>query len=115
MLGSFQHSAWGHAPSDAMSVTLRDSILRSIAQVPCTSAMPPIMQDRPDGSEPDLNGVVDQVQEILLGPMLQSMRSSNPSGPDLAPALGKIMDGFRTLNAAIANPASSGESQSMDS
>ena len=38
---------------------LRDSVMR-------------IMQDRPSGAEPDLNTVVDQVQDILLGPMLHT-------------------------------------------
>lgn len=103
------------AKSTRSVCTLRDSIVN-------------IMHDRAPGTEPDLNAVVDQVQELLppwflflwqrkpwpLGPMLQNMQASNPGGPDLAPALRTIMDGFRSLNTAIATAPEVSEAQSMD-
>ena len=37
--------------------------------------------------ETDLNVVVDQVQNVLLGPLMQNLRAQNPDAPDITPAL----------------------------
>ena len=51
--------------------------------------------------ETDLNVVVDQVQNVLLGPLMQNLRAQNPDAPDITPALTQILDGFRGLNAIV--------------
>lgn len=45
--------------------------------------------------------VVGRVQDIILGPVLESIRASNPGAPDVGPAVAKIMEGFRSLNAVL--------------
>ena len=61
-----------------------------------------IVQGSNDGSgEADLNDVVDQVQNVLVGPLMQSLQASNPNCPDISPALKQILDGFRGLNAIV--------------
>ena len=64
-----------------------------------------ILQKRDATGEEDLNQVVDQVQHVLLGPIMDNIRQSNPNAPDIAPAIGQILAGFRGLNAAISMPS----------
>ena len=79
--------------------------------------MSKIMASR-DGSAPeaDLNQVVDQVQNVLLGPILENMRATNPTAPDIGPAISQILSGFRGLNSAIASSigSSDGGVETMD-
>ena len=35
--------------------------------------------------EPDMNSIVDQVQQVLLGPMMQNIKATNPNAQILAP------------------------------
>ena len=51
--------------------------------------------------EADLNDVVDQVQNVLVGPLMKNFQASNPECPDITPALKQILDGFRGLNALM--------------
>lgn len=53
--------------------------------------------------------MVDQVQNVLLGPILDNIKSANPNAPDIAPAIGQILNGFRGLNAAISTVTSADE------
>jgi hypothetical protein len=53
------------------------------------------------GGEADLNNVVDQVQNVLLGPLLQNIKSANPGAPDISEPLAQILNGFRGLNAVV--------------
>ena len=78
-----------------------------------------ILANRDTGApETDLNQVVHQVQTVLLGPVLESMKVNNPNGPDIGPAITQILAGFRGLNAAIATtasaPAPTDDAQTMD-
>ena len=60
-----------------------------------------IVQGSTSSNEADLNDVVDQVQNVLVGPLMQSLQASNPNCPDITPALKQILDGFRGLNAIV--------------
>ena len=49
----------------------------------------------------DFGGMMEQMQTIILGPIMESIRAANPNGPDIGPAINQIMTGFRALNAAM--------------
>jgi hypothetical protein len=59
-----------------------------------------------DNTNPDVDDVVDRVQNVLLGPLMENLRAANPETPDLSPALKQIMDGFRGLNHLMNTSAS---------
>jgi hypothetical protein len=80
-----------------------ESVMGSIVQAfpglqDCISQ---IMSGDASNGPDDVNAIVDRVQNVLVQPLLASLRSSNPDAPDLTPAITKILDGFRGLNAAI--------------
>ena len=89
------------APNPAQLEGMLGSILGAFPGLQeCVSK---IMTTREGGSaEADLNQVVDQVQSVLLGPILENMKANNPTAPDIGPAITQILSGFRGLNAAIA-------------
>lgn len=49
----------------------------------------------------DGNDVVDHVQNVLMGPLMENLRAVHPNTPDLEPAFRQIMSGFRQLNQAM--------------
>ena len=74
-----------------------------------------------NGGEADLNSVVDQVQNVLLGPLLQNTKSTNPDAPDISEPLSQILNGFRGLNSIVAagnkgstDTADTGNKEEMD-
>jgi hypothetical protein len=60
-----------------------------------------IMSPNPAAGPDDLNSVVDRVQDVLVRPLLENLRASNPNAPDISPAIGKILEGFRGLNTVV--------------
>ena len=60
-------------------------------------------QEGGGSGEANFNDVVDQVQETLLGPILNNIQSANPAAPNLGPAIRNILEAFRGLNEAIEN------------
>lgn len=48
-----------------------------------------------------MNGIIDQVQNVLLKPIMEGM---GPEGQQLQPAITQILDGFRGLNSAMSGP-----------
>jgi hypothetical protein len=49
----------------------------------------------------DVNDVVDHVQNVLMGPLLENLRAVHPDTPNIEPAIRQIMSGFRELNKAM--------------
>jgi hypothetical protein len=58
--------------------------------------------------ETDITQVVEKIQDVLLKPIMDGMRASNPSAPDIEPAISQILAGFRGLNSAIAQTMAPG-------
>ena len=110
-------------PSSAQLDSLMGTVLNAFPGLQdCISK---IVQGAHNGgsTEPDLNGVVDQtqgrpgspdvpgaVQNVLLGPLMQNIKTTNPDAPDIAPALTQILDGFRGLNAIVSKGNTTQES-----
>ena len=68
-----------------------------------------------NGGEADLNSVVDQVQNVLLGPLMQNIKATNPDAPDISGPLAQILNGFRGLNAVVtAGKVPATQTQEMD-
>ena len=54
------------------------------------------------GVQGSMDAVVDQVQQLLTGPLLQGLQQqTGTSGDQLKSCIGQIMDGFRGLNTAL--------------
>lgn len=103
-------------PSSAQLDNLMGTVLSAFPGLQdCISKIVQGVHNNGGSGEPDLNGVVDQtqgrpgfsdvpgvVQNVLLGPLMQNIKSTNPDAPDITPALTQILDGFRGLNAIVA-------------
>lgn len=89
------------APGTAAAPPSLDSLLGGVLSAfpgfqDCMSRM-----TTAQASREDLGGMMDQMQNIIMGPVMESIRASNPDAPDIGPAITQILEGFRSLNAAI--------------
>lgn len=98
-------------PQPAQLESVMGSIVKAFPGL--QDCMSQIMSGDPNAGPDDVNAIVDRVQNVLVQPLLASLRSSNPDAPDLAPAISKILDGFRGLNEAI-GPNAGGSTAGMD-
>jgi hypothetical protein len=92
-------------PAPAQLESVMGSIVNAFPGL--QDCMSQIMSGDTGNGPDDVNAIVDRVQSVLVQPLLASLRSSNPDAPDLSPAISKILDGFRGLNAAISPGAGS--------
>lgn len=78
---------------------LRDSVSQIVASAEAADAAG-------GGVQGSMNAVVDHVQQLLTGPLLQGLQQqTGSSGDQLKTCIMQIMDGFRGLNTALVSGA----------